>query len=106
MADTLKRLSGPTLLSNSAATQYTVPGSTVTTIREVHVANTTGSAATFFMSIGTDAAGTRLYSGLSIPANSVMKATGSTVLAATETIQAYSGTNSALTLTISGVESS
>jgi hypothetical protein len=105
MADTLKRLSGPASLTNSAATVYTVPGATVAVIRDINVANTTGSAATFTLSIGADAAGTRLFSAVSVPANSTLQRTGSVVLAAGETLQAYSGTNAALTLTVSGVES-
>lgn len=105
MADTLKRLCGPTSLTNAAATVYTTPGSTTTVIRDITVANTTGSAATFTLSIGADAAGTRLFSAVSIPANSTLQRTGSVVLAAGETLQAYSGTNAALTLTVSGVES-
>jgi hypothetical protein len=105
MADTLKRLSGPASLTNSAATVYTVPGATTAVIRDINVANTTGSAATFTLSIGADAAGKRLFSAVSIPANSTLQRTGSIVLAATEVVQAYSGTNAALTLTLSGVES-
>lgn len=105
MADTLKRLAGPTQLGTSAATVYTVPGSTTTVVRDITVANTTGSTATFTLSIGLDAAGTRLYSAVSIPANSTFQRTGSIVLAAAEVVQAYAGTGTALTLTMSGVES-
>jgi len=105
MADTLKRLAGPSSLTNSASTVYTVPAATTTVVRDITVANVTGSAATFTMSIGSDAAGTRLFSAVSIPANSTFQRTGNIVLAATEVIQAYSGTNAALTLTLSGVES-
>jgi hypothetical protein len=86
MADTAKRLAGPTVLRN------------------IHVSNETGSAATLTLSIGTDAAGKRLYTALSIPANSTLDWSGFIVLAAAEILQAFSGTASALTLTISGVE--
>lgn len=105
MADTSKRLTGPTSLGNSAATVYTCPGTTTAQVVDIHVANTTGSDATLTLSVGADAAGTRLYSAQTVPAHGSIQRTGLVVLAATEIIQAYSGTASALTLTISGVES-
>jgi len=104
MADTAKRLSGPTLLTAAAVTQYTVPASTTAILRDIHVANETGTAATFTMSIGTDAAGKRLFMGFSIPGNQSFDWSGFIVMVAAEIIQAYSGTASALTLTTSGVE--
>lgn len=105
MADTLKRLAGPAQLTNSAATVYTVPGGTTTVVRDINVANTTGGAVTFTLSVGADAAGTRLYSAVSIPANSTFQRTGSVVLTAGEVIQAYASAGTSLTLTINGVES-
>ena len=104
MADTAKRLSGPTLLTAAAATQYTVPASTTAILRNIHVSNETAIAATFTMSIGTDAAGKRLFTAFTVGANDVLDWSGFIVLAAAEIIQAFSGTASALTLTISGVE--
>ncbi len=104
MADTAKRLSGPALLTGSAATVYTVPASTTTILRSVHVSNETGSTATFTMSIGTDASGKRLWTALDIPTKSSFDWSGFIVLAAAEILQAFSGTASALTLTTSGVE--
>lgn len=104
MADTAVRLSGPALLTAAAATVYTVPGATTTILRSVHVSNETGTAATFTMSIGIDAAGKRLWTALSIPANSSFDWSGFIVLNAAEVLQAFSGTASALTLTTSGVQ--
>jgi hypothetical protein len=104
MADTLKRLAGPTLLTGSAATVYTVPASTTATLRNIHVCNETGTAATLTMSIGTDGAGKRLFTGFSVAANDVLDWSGAIVLAAAEVLQAFSGTASALTVVISGVE--
>jgi len=104
MADTGKRLSGPTQLTTSAVTQYTTPAATTTTVRGIHVANTTAVAATFTLSIGNDAAGTRFFSALSIGANGTLDWSGFLILAATETLQAFAGTATALTLTISGIE--
>lgn len=102
--DILKRLSGPTALTGSAVTQYTAPAATTTTIKSIHVANETGSAATLNISVGTDAANKRFAFGFSIPANSNYDWEGTLVLAAAEVIQAYSGTASSLTMIMSGVE--
>lgn len=104
MADTAKRLSGPAALTASAVTQYTVPALTTTILRSIHVANETATAATVTISIGTDGAGKRIFYQTSVPANGILDWSGFIVLATTEIIQALSGTASALTLAISGVE--
>jgi hypothetical protein len=106
MADLAKRLAGPTSLTATAATVYTVPASTKAIVRNIHVANTSAAVATFTMSIGADAAGTRYYDDVEVPVGGALDWSGFLVLAAAETIQAYSGTASVLTLTISGVEES
>jgi hypothetical protein len=105
MADTAKRLAGPTSLTASSATIYTVPGSTTAILRNIRVANTTGVVARLTVSIGADAAGTRIWSSVAIPANDALDWSGFMVLAAAETLRAYSDTASALTITVSGVES-
>lgn len=110
MAKTPKRLFGPALLSNADALKYTVPAGTKTIIRHIHVENNSGSAATLFLSIGADAAGTRLYDGYSIPAagagvvGSVLDVWCYYVLDAAETIRAHSGTDVVLGLTLDGDE--
>lgn len=104
MGDLAKRVAGPTQLSTSAATAYTVPASTTTILRNIHVQNGTGTAATFTLSIGTDAAATRFWDALSIPANSALDWSGFLVLATTEIVQWKAGTATALVATISGVE--
>lgn len=104
MARTPKRLAGPAQVSNAAATKYTVPGATTAVVRQIHISNPSGSPVDFTLSIGTDAAGTRLFDGLSIPADSVYDHYCYHVLATTEIIQAFAGTNNILTLTISGDE--
>lgn len=104
MADTAKRLSGPSALTTGAVTQYTVPGSTVTILRSIHVNNTHASTtANFTMSIGTSAAGTQLFTAHPIPAGSTLDWSGFIVLNAADTIQAL-GSATTLTLTMSGVE--
>lgn len=104
MARTPKRLAGPAQVSNAAATKYTVPASTKTQVRHIHVQNPSGSAVTFTLSIGADAAGVRIFDAYSIAANSILDHFGIYVLDATEVIQAFAGTNNILTLTIDGDE--
>lgn len=110
MAKTAKRLAGPAQVSNAAATKYTVPALTRTIVRHIHVQNPSGSAVTFTLSIGADAAATRVFDAWSIPAAGA-GVTGNVidhwcyyVLDAAEIIQAFAGTNNILTLTIDGDE--
>jgi hypothetical protein len=98
------RLAGPALVTNAAATKYTTPAVTKTIVRHVHVQNPTGGAVTFTMSIGVDAAGTRLFDAYSIAAGAVLDHFCYYVLGAADIIQAFSGTNNVLTLTIDGDE--
>lgn len=105
MADTAKRVGGPTALTTSAATQYTVPALTTTILRSIHVANEDSSARTFTLSIGTDGAGKRLWKDVTVPVGGSFDWSGFIVLAAGEVIQALASANTALTLVLSGVES-
>ncbi len=104
MARTPKRLAGPAQLSNAASTKYTVPGATTTVVRHIHVQNPSASAVDFTLSIGSNAAGTRLFDGLPIPADSERSFWGPYTLVAAEIIQAVAGTTNILTLTIDGEE--
>jgi hypothetical protein len=99
-----KRLHGPAQVSNAAATKYTVPALTKTIVRHIHVQNPSGSAVTFTMSIGTDAAATRIFDAYSIAAGTVLDHFCYYVVDAAEIIQALAGTNNILTLTIDGDE--
>jgi hypothetical protein len=99
---TQTRMAGPALVSNSAATKYTVPGSTIAVIRHLHISNPSGSPVDFTLSFGADGTGTRLFDGLAIAADSVYDWYCYQVLAAAEIVQAFAGTNNILTLTISG----
>lgn len=101
---TNKRLAGPALVTNAAATKYTVPASCVTILQHIHVQNPSGSAVTFTMSIGADAAGTRIYDALSIAAGGTLDLFCKYVLSAAEIVQALAGTTNILTLTLDGVE--
>ncbi len=104
MASTAKRLHGPAQVSGAAATKYTVPALTKTIVRHVHVYNPGPAAATFTMSIGADAAGTRLYDAISIPLGTAFDWFPYAVVDAAEVIQAFAGTANQLVLTIWGDE--
>ncbi len=105
MADTLKRLVGPAALANTSTTVYTVPALTTTVVRNIRVVNTTSGTVTFTMSIGVDAAGTRIYHAYSVSPSDVYDWSGCIVLGAAETLRAYASAATSLTLTVSGVES-
>lgn len=104
MARTPKRLGGPALVTNVAVTKYTVPASTKTILRHIHVSNTSAGVVTFTMSIGADAAGTRIYDGRSIAAGEELDRFCYYVLEAAEIVQALAGTTNILTLTLDGDE--
>lgn len=104
MARIPTRLHGPSQVATGPATKYTVPAVTKTVVRHIHVQNPSGAAVTFTLSIGADAAGTRLFDAYSIAANSVFDHFPYYVLAAAEIIQGGAGTNNILVLTIDGDE--
>jgi len=98
------RLFGPAQLTNAAATKYTVPASTVTIIQYLTISNPTGGAVAFTMSIGADAAGTRVYDAYSIPAGTTLTLFVKYVLAAAEIVQAFASANTSLVMTLNGQE--
>lgn len=104
MARIAKRLSGPALVTNAAATKYTVPALTKTIIRHVHISNPSAAAVTFTLSIGADAAAVRLFDAYVIAANTVLDHFCYYVVDAAEIVQGLAGTNNILTLTIDGDE--
>ena len=104
MAKTAKRLFGPAVLTNSAATKYTVPASTKTVIRHIHFNNTDSSARTVTVSIGADAVGTELFTGYSIPLNGTYDWYGYIVMDAAEVMQAFASVTSVVNMTVFGDE--
>lgn len=106
MADALKRIAGPVALGTAAATLYTAPAATTTTVRAIHVANESGAAATFTLSVGTDGAGKRFFYQVSVAAADAFDWSGVLVLAAAEVLQGLASAATALTIVASGVESS
>jgi hypothetical protein len=102
IGNTPKRMAGPVVGGVTEATLYTVPASTIAIVRNIHVCNTSGAAVTFKMGIGADAAGTRLFSDASVPANGVFDWDGFLMLAAAETLRWTAAAT--LTVVVSGME--
>ncbi len=96
------RFYGPALVATGPATVYTVPATSLGVLRHIHIANTTAGAVTFTLSIGSDAAGTRLFPAYSIAAGAILDHWCYYPAAAAEIVQVGAGTNNILTLTISG----
>lgn len=105
MADAASRVYGPAQPGTGNGTLYTVPGATTATIRNIHICNTTGTAATISLALnGTAAtAANCLLSALSIPANGSYDWSGFLVLATGDTLQGLQGTSGALTVTVSAI---
>lgn len=96
------RISGPAFLTTTALTQYFAPSGGGATINAMHVENVSGASATFSVSIGTDAAGTRVIATNTINAGQVLDIRGPFTLNDGEIIQAVASVNSAVLLTIDG----
>lgn len=101
-----KRLAGPQQLASSAADLYTVPAGTRTQIRHFHISNPSGADVDATLSVGTDAAGTRILDAHPIPANSIYspRRPAEYTLEAGEKIQGWASTGSTLVIEIDGVE--
>lgn len=110
MPRTAKRLYGPAQIATGPTNVYTVPALTKTIIRHIHLQNPSASPVTFTLTIGADAAGTRLYAAYSIPAaaagvtNSVQDYYLYLIVDAAEIVTLSSGTNNILVITINGDE--
>lgn len=97
-----ERLSGPLVLTDTAATQFTGYsfGSKIITIA---VSNPSASPVDFTMSLGTDAAGTRVYDGYQIGADTEWNQVVYLIVNPDEAVQAFASTPGVLVLTIDGV---
>jgi hypothetical protein len=106
MAGTLKKISGPAFLAAAAADIYTPPASTIyTVIRHIHVANVTAGAVTFTLYVGAtggSAAGTELFKGVSVAANSYVDYYPMLKLLSTEFLSGLASGASSLTITVEG----
>lgn len=106
MAGTIKKISGPAYLSNSAADIYTPAASTIyTVIRHIHIANVTVGAVTFTLYVGGTAGstgGTELFKGYSVAANSSFDYYCSLKLLSTEFLSGLASAATSLTITVEG----
>jgi hypothetical protein len=93
-------LAGPAVLGNTAAT--VLDASRDVLVETIHVSNPSGSPVDLTLSVGADAAGTRMFDGLSIPADTVKSFAQRLVLSDGEIIQAYAGTAGVLVMSIEG----
>lgn len=99
-----KRLYGPAQLTNAAADLYTVPAGRKALIRHIHGSNPSGAAVDLTLSVGADAAATRLFDGFPIPPDDVYDWFGYLPMAAGDKIQAWGSTTLVLVIEIAGDE--
>lgn len=112
MAKTPKRIVGPALIATGPATLYTVPALTKTILRHMHFSNPSASPVTVTISIGADAAATRIIGAYSIPAAAAGVPLSSSApdfwcyipMDAAEILTASAGTNNIVVLTIGADE--
>lgn len=106
MAGTLKRIAGPAFLSNAAANIYTPAAATIyTRIRHIHVANVTGSPATFTLYVGAtggSAAGTELFKTKTVDASGVYDFYCDLRMDSTDFLSGLASAASTLTIVVEG----
>lgn len=96
------RVYGPAQLGNTTATRYTVPAGQRLVVRHIHVSNPTGGSVDLTASIGADAAGTRIFDGYPIAADTVLDHFCYYVLEAAELIAAHASAATSLVMTVDG----
>lgn len=99
-----KRFFGPSQLTGSAADLYIVPTGRVARVLNIHASNPSGSPVDLTLSIGDDAAATRVYDDFEIGADSIESNFDPYDLAAGEKIQGFASTAATVNLTITGWE--
>jgi hypothetical protein len=106
MAGTIKRIAGPAFLAAAAADIYTPPAATIyTVIRHIHIANVTGGAVTFTLYVGAtggSSAGTELFKGYSVAANSSFDYYCVLRMASTDFLSGLASAATSLTITVEG----
>ena len=94
------------LVTNGTDTLYTVPGSTTAIVKDIHIANTSATAATITIWIdpnGTSATDAEaIIKSWSVPANDFLHWSGFMVMAAAATIKATAGTTNVIAVSING----
>lgn len=96
------RLYGPALLSGTATNLYVAWRKAQ--ITGLHVSNPSASVIDLTLSIGSDAAGTRVYDDFAIAADWAGKIRCLYTLEDGEILQGFASTASVITLTVEGVE--
>lgn len=109
MAGTMKRLAGPAFLAAAAANIYNPAATVVANVRQIHIANVTGTLATFTLYIGAtggSAAGTELAKGHGIAANTETDLywPAGLPMKTADFLTGLAGTASALAITVTGDE--
>ena len=104
MPGTPRRVFGPALLTNAAATKYTVGTGLSALIRFIHVDNNDAASHNLTISLGADAAGTRLFQTYAIAALASFDWYPYLPMAAAETIQAFADASNVLNMTMTGDE--
>ena len=104
------KTTGVVALTSGVATVYTVPVSTFFTVAMLHLANTSGSAATVRIYLvpnaGSPSAANGIVWDLSIDANDVLEMMKGDIWTAGDTIQALCSPTGAVTLKLGGIETS
>jgi hypothetical protein len=117
MAITQKRLCGPSMLTASTATYYTVPSSTTTIVKQILLTNTTASSKTVTVRLlpsGVNETATPnwvdIISSMTLAANETMSFNCSLVMVYTggagDQIKALASTGGAVNMTVVGIEES
>lgn len=105
MADTLKRLIGPSQIAANTDTALTaVPAGKAWTILELTIVNTSANAVTFKLGIGGTSDAQLIDPAFSIDAGGKAEWSGKIMLAATEALHILASAANALTVTAHGLE--
>lgn len=95
-----RRIYGPALVATGPTTVYTAPTGIRAVLQTVVVSNPTASPVTFTLSIGADAAGTRVVSAVTIAANSITTLYPRVPVEPAEIVTVSAGTNNVLVVTL------
>jgi hypothetical protein len=103
MAGTIKRTFGPLALTNTLTTNVYNQGSALIydVIKHIHIANKTAGAVTFSLwlgATGANAAGTELFNGQSIAANTCFDWYGNLKMLSTDFLVGGASANTSLTI--------
>jgi hypothetical protein len=105
---TMKRLAAPQVLPTSSAVLYAVPANTTTTVKQILLANTTGTQATVTLNVvvasSSPQTSNQILPAMVINPNTTITLDLNQVLNANDSIWGVSNTASAINIMISGYE--